>query len=485
MSIAAQQPAPRRRGTRSAPLGRRLAAIVLLLLALLASTAAAASRAYLGLTLAEALADLQRQGLRIIYSSDLVRDEMRVVQEPSASWHHEVLEQLLAPHGLAARVGPGGSLLVVRAGPAPVLVRLLAPGPGEVTVGEVEVSAEVESQDPVAWVDFFVNGWPAARVHRPPFTATVLIPEGPPSCRITAVASSSRGGRGSATVTTRRVVHEDRLEVALRQIFVDVSRAGRPLALERTDFRVFENGVEQAVASFERGTAPLSTLLLIDASESMRGERLVAAFDAARAFLDRLRPEDEAAVMVFADRVLALTPFGPPEPSLLAGVEGTLAAGGTALTDHLYAALRLLDERPGRRTVVLLSDGADVLSVLSTEDLLWKVRRSDASIYWLRLQSKGDAWSFSSAWRDPAANRAEGEGLLAAVAESGGRVEPLRGVAELQAGFTRLVNELRQQYVLGYYPRDIRHDGRWRPVEVRVLRPGTHLRYRTGWVDQP
>jgi VWFA-related protein len=123
--------------------------------------------------------------------------------------------------------------------------------------------------------------------------------------------------------------------------------------------------------------------------------------------------------------------------------------------------------------------------VLSTEDLLWKVRRSDASIYWLRLQSKGDAWSFSSAWRDPAANRAEGEGLLAAVAESGGRVEPLRGVAELQAGFTRLVNELRQQYVLGYYPRDIRHDGRWRPVEVRVLRPGTHLRYRTGWVDQP
>jgi Ca-activated chloride channel homolog len=190
-------------------------------------------------------------------------------------------------------------------------------------------------------------------------------------------------------------------------------------------------------------------------------------------------------VMVFADRVLAITPFGAPEPELLEGVDRANAAGGTAITDHVYAALRLLDDRPGRRMVVLLSDGADVLSVLSAEDLLWKVRRSDTTLYWLRLVRAGERSGFSSSWRDVAANRRERDGLLAAVAESGGRTEPLVRPSQLATSFTALLDEVRRQYVLGYYPRDLRHDGSWRPVEVRLEAPGTRLRYRSGWVDHP
>lgn len=446
---------------------------------------AAPPRSYVGLPLAEALVDLQGRGLRIIYSSDLVRPDMRVVQEPTASWLHDVLQQLLSPHGLTVRVGPGGSLLVVRAGPAPVTVRISSPQPGEVTVGEVEVVAEVASRDTVRWVDFFVNGWPAARVREAPYRAQVVVPDGPETCRITAVALSVPGGRGSATVTTRRVVHADRLEVALRHVYVDVEqrRGSPPLTAE--DFELYEGGVRQQVATFERGAAPLSALLLIDASESMRGESLRSAFAAARAFLGRLDRDDEAAVMVFADRVLAITPFGAPEPELLEGVDRATAVGGTAITDHVYAALRLLDDRPGRRVVVLLSDGADVLSVLSAQDLLWKVRRSDTTLYWLRLVQAGESSGFSSSWRDVAGNRRERDGLLAAVAESGGRTEPLLRPSQLATSFTALLDEVRRQYVLGYYPRDLRHDGSWRPVEVRLDAPGTRLRYRSGWVDHP
>jgi Ca-activated chloride channel family protein len=468
--------------------GLRLAALAFALAAALGAGVAARAappRSYLDLPLAEALADLQSRGLRIIYSSDLVRPEMRVVQEPTASWLHDVLQQLLAPHGLTVRVGPGGSLLVVRAGPAPVTVRIRSPQPGEVTVGEVDVEAEVESRDPVRWVDFFVNGWPAARVREAPYHARVMVPDGPATCRITALAVSERGGRGSASVSTRRVVHEDRLEVALRHVYVDVDqRRGAP-PLAAGDFELYEGGVRQQVATFERGATSLSALLLIDASESMRGESLRSAFAAARAFLDRLGPEDEAAVMVFADRVLAITPFGAPEPDLLESVERASAAGGTAITDHLYAALSLLDDRPGRRMVVLLSDGADVLSVLSAEDLMWKVRRSDTTLYWIRLIRPGDHAGFSSAWRDVAANRRERDGLIAAVAESGGRTEPLVRPDQLAQSFTALLDEVRRQYVLGYYPRDLRHDGSWRPVEVRLNAGGARLRYRSGWVDHP
>jgi Ca-activated chloride channel family protein len=470
------------------PGGRRglvLAAILAVTVAVAVRAADPPPRAYAGLPLGEALADLQARGLRIIYSEDLVRPDMRVLDEPRAEWLHDVLDELLAQHGLATRVGPGGSLLVVRAGPAPVRIRIVRPRPGEVTAGEVEVAAEVASQQEIAWVDFFVNGWPAARVRKAPFIASVLVPEAPGPCQFTAVVRTADGGRATDTVTTQRVVHEERVTVALRQVHVQVTRSRHGAPLTAQHFKLFDQGVEQEITSFGRGDAPLSALILIDASESMRGGSLQAALTASRAFLSRLAPGDEAAVMVFADRLMSMSPFGSPDVALLEGAERIPAAGGTALNDHLYAALRLLDERPGRRVVVLLSDGADVLSALTADDLLWKVRRSDASIYWLRLGADRASWSFTSAWRDVPANEREGAGLVTAVEESGGRVEDLRRPDELPASLAALLGELREQYVLGYYPRDLRHDGSWRPVRVEVPVAGVRLRYRNGWVDRP
>jgi len=282
-------------------------------------------------------------------------------------------------------------------------------------------------------------------------------------------------------------VLEDRLEVALRQVYVSLTGSGRSLLvgppLRPEDFTIVDGGVAHPAASLARGDTPISALLLVDASESMR-ERLGAAFAAAHTFLAGLGPGDEAAVMVFADRILALTPFGPPDPALLASVERPSAAGGTALNDHLYAALRLLDERPGRRVVLLLSDGADVTSALSAQDVLWKVRRSDAAIYWLRLPGPQDVAGYSSSWRDTTGNAREEQGLLTAIDESGGRIEPLAGTGELERAFAGVVAELRQQVVLGFYPQALKRDGSWRPLEVRTGIPGLKLHYRAGWVDR-
>src|SRR5581483_7039201 len=132
--------APRARGRR-AMTARRLLLPVLLALLALPLRADDVVRHYRGLSLPDALAALQAQGLRIIYSSDLVRPDMRVQQEPTAVWLHDVLAQLLQPYSLAVRVGPGGSLLVVRAGPAPVMVRVTDPHQGEVIAGEIVVNA--------------------------------------------------------------------------------------------------------------------------------------------------------------------------------------------------------------------------------------------------------------------------------------------------------------------------------------------------------
>src|SRR4029079_1898997 len=156
---------------------------------------------------------------------------------------------------------------------------------------------------------------------------------------------------------------------------------------------------------------------------------------------------------------------------------------GQGLGDHPYAALRLLDERPGRRIVLLLSDGADVTSTLTAADLRWKVERSDASIYWLRLDRGRGERSFASAWRDAEGNDREFRELAEVVEDSGGRIEALLPGVDLGRAFTAVMAELRAQYVLGYYPRDLKRDGSWRSLEVRTT-PGVRLRYRAGWVDR-
>jgi len=221
--------------------------------------------------------------------------------------------------------------------------------------------------------------------------------------------------------------------------------------------------------------------VLLDASASMKGRYLEAAMTGSHAFLSTMGRLDEAMVMLFADRALAVTPFSGEAAVLARNLEGVFAAGGTALNDHLYASLRLLDRVQGRRVIVLLSDGSDVLSALRMRDVLWKVRRSDALIYWIRLQDK--LQEFSSAWRDFRANREEWKGLEHAVRESGGEVRYLSETEEIQAAFEQIMAELRGQYVLGYYPSKLRADGSWRSVKVKVDQPLVKVRFRSGYVD--
>ncbi|HUF78136.1 MAG TPA: VWA domain-containing protein, partial [Thermoanaerobaculia bacterium] len=164
------------------------------------------------------------------------------------------------------------------------------------------------------------------------------------------------------------------------------------------------------------------------------------------------------------------------------------AGGGTALTDHLYAAFKILDGRQGRRVVVVLSDGFDVYSALRMRDVVWKAQRSQAIVYWIQLQDRGGPAGsqpglYSSAWRDAPENREEYEALRRLVLETGGRIEPIERIGEVEHAFRSILAELREQYVLGYYPTDLRHDGSWRQVQVRVRGFGNQVRVREGYVD--
>ncbi len=459
---------------------------VLLVVALLVVPTIAAqeesSVRHLGRPLGEVLEELQQGGLRIIYSSDLVKPEMRVRREPTAGSLHRMLDQLLAPHGLKAQVGPRGAVLVVLRDPEPILVAIEQPSPFQSVFEKVEVKALVMTEEPIRKVDFYLGEEVVGTLTEGPFNLEVPVGEENVDREFRVEAFGRWGGFGKASVTTRRVEIAAEMEVALKQLFVTVDRDNRRvLDLGREHFTVFDGGVRQTLVTFERGDVPITAVVLLDASESMKGRYLEAALTGSHAFLSIMGRLDEAMVMLFADRALAVTPFSGEATVLAEELDGVFAGGGTALNDHLYASLRLLDRTQGRRVVILLSDGADVLSALRMSDVLWKVRRSDALIYWIRLRK--EMQEFSSAWRDFRSNREEWRGLEEAVKESGGEVWNLSEIDQIQPAFEEIMAELRGQYVLGYYPGKSRSDGEWRPVKVKVDLPGAKVRFRAGYVD--
>jgi Ca-activated chloride channel family protein len=262
------------------------------------------------------------------------------------------------------------------------------------------------------------------------------------------------------------------------------------LDLGAEDFVVRDKGEVQEITTFAKGDLPFTAALLIDASASMYGERLEHATAGAAAFIRGMQALDHAKLLVCSHQLLNTTPFTNDHDLLIAGLSGVEASGGTALHDHLFIALKLLQERQGRRVLILLSDGIDSHSVLTMEQLFQKARRSQVVIYWIRLtrQAGGVApddtgvkmWS---AWRDSDEFHDQFLLLQRAVNDSGGRIIKVNSLQQIERVFVQILEELREQYVLGYYPSNRKDDGQWHRIRVKVKRSGTDVRTHRGYID--
>jgi len=302
------------------------------------------------------------------------------------------------------------------------------------------------------------------------------------------VARDVEGESASSVMVTSALQVDEIVEVELQQLYVTVTEGGqRVLDLDRDDFRITDEGKHQELVTFERGDVPITASLILDSSLSMeKGERLAAALQGAEVFLSGMNPLDRAMVMLFSDRVLRMTDFGDDQESLTQALEGVQAAGGTAINDHLFLALSRLEMDQGRRVVVLFSDGEDVHSVLSMGDVIHKAHSSQALIYWVFLREPGqddEVRTYTTSWRDADANLQEAKMLRRAIRESGGRIEVVEDPAELDDAFAGILAELREQYVLGYYPSADHGDGKWHDVKVRVERSAVAVRTREGYID--
>lgn len=370
--------------------------------------------------------------------------------------------------------------------PAGVEVAITSPPASAPCFGQVEVVAVVTGTAAVTSVEVVVDGRALGRLTAPPYRFQVDVGQENRGHTFRVFAKTADGQTVATVRETPAIKVNYEMELVLREIYVTIEKDGERVPnLGREEFRILDDGKAQEIVTFEGGDAPITAVLLVDSSQSMKGESLSAALTGAQSFAQGMRDLDEASVFLFSDRLLRATPFTSSAAELARSLEGASADGGTALTDHLYAALKLLDGRQGRRVVVVLSDGLDVHSALSMKDVLWKAQRSQALVYWIRLKEGelADGLSYSSSWRDATSNREELDNLTQAVENSGGRILSIAAVSESEQAFRTILNELREQYVLGYYPDKVANDGSWHEIEVDVRGFGLNVRARDGYVD--
>lgn len=269
--------------------------------------------------------------------------------------------------------------------------------------------------------------------------------------------------------------------VALNVIVTDKNKEFAS-GLSRDDFEVYEDGVRQDVQFFAATEVPLDLILLIDGSASMN-EKVSFVHKAASGFIDTMRPEDRAAVVSFADGVRVLQPLTSDRARVRAAIDQTGAKGATALHNAIYVSLKEFG-RPAaaagevrRQAIAVLSDGEDTSSLLSFDDVLDMAKRSGVSIYTIGLKNAMDRPSGQRRYFSQA-----DYAMKQLAVETGARPFFPESVAELNDVYAAIASELASQYSIGYVPRNVRDDGKYRRVIVRVAnRPELKPRTRTGY----
>ncbi len=353
---------------------------------------------------------------------------------------------------------------------------------GEAVFGEVEVGADIYPPEAdISRVEFYLDSRVVGVLDRPPYRLAIDAGQENVEHQFQVVVYDTAGTTATSSVWTPRIETDDEITLDLQQLYVTVERFDeRVLDLSREDFAVMDNSARQQLVTFERGDVPFTAVLLVDASTSMKGRRLRIALEGAEAFVRGMRELDQAKLMLFSDRVIHETPFTTFASVLTVGLAGVEAEGGTALNDHLYLAMKRLQTRQGRRVMVVLSDGIDVESVMSMAQVRWSASQLQPVVYWIRLEERP---RHQSMWRGPDEHEHEHEQFHEMALESGGRIETIHRIEDVGQAFRSILEDLRNQYVLGYYPPKTASKDAWHKILVRVPDPTLTVRARGSYLE--
>jgi VWFA-related protein len=252
--------------------------------------------------------------------------------------------------------------------------------------------------------------------------------------------------------------------------FTVVNHSRQYVEIDRDNLVVMEDGVPQKVESFHESVAPVSVMLALDASGSMT-KVSPAVMEAAHTFVGSLKPEDPLGIEVFADRAEMAHDLSPARWVSHRNIQRYVAKGGTALYDGLVDSMVRLSTVPGRRVVVVMTDGRDENatssgpgSTHSWEDVLATARQTGATVYAIGFGTNVDVAR-----------------LVELTTLTGGEAYFTNDISQLGEHYQRIVDDLHRRYILAYTSTNSERNGSWRSVGIKTADPALKVRSSGGY----
>jgi len=256
--------------------------------------------------------------------------------------------------------------------------------------------------------------------------------------------------------------------------------------LDREDFKVYEDGVEQRITFFAQVDFPISVSLLLDTSASMKDQLNRIQEEAVR-FVRQLRDDDEVMVVSFDDRVRIENSFTIDRKAVEEAVRGTGCGETTCLCDAVGSIARKLQGKQGRKAMVLFSDGVDWGSrIFNCEAGVSIAQEANLPIFPIlfdtlqSLELHPEVIGFDRRMRRWYADGQQYLGRLAKA--SGGTMYTVRGLETLGIAFSQIASELRSMFTLGYVSSNSIRAGRFRRIKVEVGSiPAVQIKHKHGY----
>jgi Ca-activated chloride channel homolog len=349
---------------------------------------------------------------------------------------------------------------------APALpVVITSPTTESYASGMTALRAAIDQSVSVQSVTFFVDGRQFCVLTEPPFECDWDAGSTVSAHLIRLVVTPTTGDRIVKTLRTKGLGYADRVNVEAIQVTVSVSDdAGRFVGgIPQSAFHVFEDGKPQRIVYFASKDVPLELVVAVDISGSMTTS-MPKLKKAVKEFLLAVPSKDQVTLLGFNDSVFALTRKTTDPAERVRAVDRLAPWGATALYDVIVRAAGMLGRQVGRKALVVFSDGEDQGSHVSLEDVERTLQASDVTLYMI-AQGRGISQDYLK------------KTMHRLTEPTGGRTFTTDSVDQLHGAFEELLDELSNQYLLGYQPTNSVRDDTWREIKVQV---DGHANVRSG-----
>ena len=264
------------------------------------------------------------------------------------------------------------------------------------------------------------------------------------------------------TVRTHAPMIKSKVDLVLVPVTVTDPMNRLVTGLDKENFEVFEGKDRQEVRHFSAEDAPISMGVIFDMSGSM-ASKIERAREAVIDFFKTANPQDEFFLIAFADRPEEVSDFTQSIDDLQGKLVFTVPKGRTALLDAIYLGIsKMRQAKYPKKSLLIISDGGDNHSRYTEGEIKGLVKEADVMIYSIGIYDHFFATE----------EERLGPQLLSDVSElSGGRAFTIDNPNDLGDVATKIGIELRNQYVLGYRPKNPGHDGKWHKIRVKLLPP--------------